>query len=137
MEILDASVVVKWFVREGEHGLDAADEVLHQVILEPDRFAAPELILYELHAALCRRRGRRQDVDECMRAYLSLGVQRVVSDERLLADATALAFSRRLSAYDAAYAALARHLGGCWLTFDRPAYDRVAPLGLARLLPLE
>jgi predicted nucleic acid-binding protein len=137
MEILDASVVVKWFIRDGERGLEAADEVLRRVLLEPDRFAAPVLLLHEMHAALCRRRERRQDVDDCVRSFFALDVQLVYPDEGLMTLATELAFSQRLSGYDAAYAALARHLKGRWLTFDEPAYERVATLGIACLLPLE
>ncbi|MBI4704568.1 MAG: type II toxin-antitoxin system VapC family toxin [Deltaproteobacteria bacterium] len=135
-EILDASVAVKWFVREGEAGLAAADEVLHRVLRAPEHFAVPALFVYEVHAVLCRRRRSAAEVNEDARALWALALPVVQPDQRLLELAADIALEHRLTAYDAAYAALARHLGGIWLTFDEPAYRRIRRLHIARLLPL-
>jgi predicted nucleic acid-binding protein len=133
-EIIDASVAAKWFVRGGEPGLAEADRVLGAVIEAPDHFAAPSLLTYELVAILCRRLSRPADVEECIASYLALGVPLVEMDERLARDAIALSFTHRLTGYDATYVAVARHLGGVWLTFDREAHRRVTRLHVTRLL---
>lgn len=136
IEVPDASVAVKWFIRQGEKGVAAADEVRRGILAHPEDFAVPTLFLYEVQAVLCRRSRRSKDVEEDLRALWALAVPVVQPDETLLSLATEIAFAYRLTAYDAAYVALARHLGGTWLTFDEPACRRVAALRAAKLLPL-
>ena len=136
IEVPDASVAVKWFIREGEKGIAAADEIRHRILARPEDFAVPTLFLHEVQAALCRRSRKSKDVQEDLRALWGLAVPVVQPDETLLSLATEIAFAYRVTAYDAAYVALAKHLGGSWLTFDKPAYRRVAALRSARLLPL-
>lgn len=134
IEILDASTAIKWFVRNEESGLAAADDVLTRVILAPQDFAVPALFLYEVQAALCRRLHDGESVLTCLRKLLALGLTVVEPDETLLTLATHVAVRHRLTGYDAAYVALALHLQGIWLTFDAPAYARVQSLNAARLL---
>ena len=134
IEIPDASVAVKWFVRAGETGLAAADEVRKRIIADPERFAVPTLFLYEVLAVFCRRALSDDDVKENMRLVWALGIPVVCPDEKLMALAAEIAFDQKLTAYDATYVALAKHLGATWLTFDAEAHRRVTRLGVARLL---
>jgi predicted nucleic acid-binding protein len=135
IEVIDASVVAKWFLREGEPGLTAADAVLHRVVEQPDRVVVPALLQYELIATLCRRLLRPADVQNCLERFRALGVPVVDLDATLTRLTTEIAFAHRLTGYDAVYVAVAIHLKGVWLTFDRAAYRRVARLGVAHLLP--
>jgi predicted nucleic acid-binding protein len=136
IDIPDASVAVKWFVREREPGLAAADEVRRRILMQPQDFAVPSLFIYEVQAVLCRRVRSAADVVTDVRGLWALAIPIVQPDATLLDLATDIAFTYRLTAYDAAYAALAQHLRGRWITFDEAAYRRVASLKLARLLPL-
>ncbi|MBI3073447.1 MAG: type II toxin-antitoxin system VapC family toxin [Deltaproteobacteria bacterium] len=133
-EIPDASVAIKWFVREGETGLEAADEVHGRVVVSADRFAVPTLFVYEVAATLCRRIALENDLKTNLRLLWALAIPAVAPDEALMALAAEIAFKHRVSGYDAAYIALAVHLRGTWLTFDAEAFRRVRSLGVARLL---
>jgi predicted nucleic acid-binding protein len=137
IEVIDASVAIKWFVRKGERGLQAADGLRKRVLHRPDSFSAPLLFLYEVHAALCQRIASEDSARSCMRALFALGIRLVRPDRRLLEVAGGLAREHGLTAYDAAYAAVARHLRGRWITFDATACERLASTRLVRLLPLE
>jgi predicted nucleic acid-binding protein len=134
IHVLDASVALKWFLREGEEGLTTADDILRAILGSPQDFAVPALFPYEMSAALCRRLRRAEDVASHLRALLALAIPIVEPDERLLVTAAEIAFECKVTAYDAAYLALARHLGGVWLTFDEAAYARVKDRRLAKLL---
>ena len=137
IEVIDASVAIKWFVRRGERGLRAADAVRVRLLRRPDDYAAPLLFIYEVHAALCQRLADKARIDGCMEVLFALGVHLVRPDRALLAAASQLARAHRLTGYDAAYVAVARHLRGRWLTFDAPACRRLSSTRLARLLPLD
>ena len=64
----------------------------------------------------------------------ALGIHRVANGHELLATAAALAVDWVLSGYDATYVALAKLVGGSWLTADRRAAGRVRERRLVRIL---
>lgn len=132
--VLDASVVAKWFVRDDEPDLDAADQLRERVLLSPDAFVVPTLFAYELLATLSRRLRSADDVQRCLDAWLALGTPAIDMDGTLLHRAATLVQEHRVTGYDAAYLAVAEHIGGVWLTCDRPAWRRVADTGLAQLV---
>jgi predicted nucleic acid-binding protein len=134
IEVPDASVAVKWVLRQGEGGLDAADEVRRRVIAGPEGFAVPALFLYEVQAVLCRRSATAEGARQRLLGLIDLAIPVVEPDGALLARATEIAFQFGLTGYDAAYVALAQHLHGQWLTCDRRACERVRPLGVARFI---
>jgi predicted nucleic acid-binding protein len=63
-----------------------------------------------------------------------LGFARLALGHETLARAAELSFSCGLSAYDSVYAATADLLGGVWLTADMRAHEKIASLGISRLL---
>jgi predicted nucleic acid-binding protein len=134
LAVLDASVVVKWFVREGEADVRAADAVRARVVREREAFVVPSLLEYELLATLCRRLRAPADVNACLDLWLALGIPVVEPDGVLLALGVELAFRYRLTGHDAAYVALAKHVNGVWFTCDRPASRRVANARLVQLV---
>jgi hypothetical protein len=50
--IVDASVVVRWFLKEERHV--RADAVLQPWIDQPEFFAVPELFCFAVFSVLCR-----------------------------------------------------------------------------------
>ena len=50
--VLDASVAIRWFIEEetNEH----ADEILREIVNNPENFAVPELFAFEVYAVLLR-----------------------------------------------------------------------------------
>ncbi|MBY0276610.1 hypothetical protein K2Z84_14820 [Candidatus Binatia bacterium] len=64
----------------------------------------------------------------------ALGLHRAANGHELLATAAKLAVDWGLSGSDATYVALARLVGGAWLTADRRAAVRVRERKLVRIL---
>ena len=134
MIVLDASVAIKWFVKD-EPLVAEAQRVLSEIQENPAAFVVPELFMNELLAVLCRMRpGRASRVREALGLVEALGIERVANGHELLALAADLSRRWRLSGYDAVYAALASLVDGVWLTADARAARRVGAEGLAKVL---
>jgi predicted nucleic acid-binding protein len=132
VEVIDASIAVEWLVETSPaHASSLA--VLERLENEPDRFVVPELFFQEVHAVLCRKLSSPGDVMMALRLLWRLGMRSIPWEPELAEVAAELAFSFRISGYDATYLATAQITHGVWLTLDRKAHDRVASLGLSRL----
>jgi len=122
--VLDASVLVKWFVEE-----DASDKAL----LLRDRYIegelvilAPELILYEVLNALYFKRlfsrGELMEISEALEAYsFSLYPLRGEYAEKTLE----IAFDNDIPIYDASYVALAMIKDALMYTADEKLIHRL------------
>jgi len=121
--IVDASVALKWFIEEERH--PHADEVLLKMVEHPEQFAVPELFAFEVYAVLQRVHSFAQKAFvEGVLPLLQSGLLREPVTERLARSAER--FVRLgLTGYDACYAALARELGGTWLTCDQKAHTAI------------
>jgi predicted nucleic acid-binding protein len=130
--VIDASVAVKWFIEEP--GGDYADEVLEQIYARTREFLVPELFFYEVLAVCMRQHPAPGDFAQTdMPFLLSLPLTRAQMTASLATAATTFALAG-LSGYDASYAALAKHVGGEWLTFDRKAAARLGNPSFVRVL---
>ena len=124
--VVDASAVLKW-------QLDDEEYVPQAIALRDDFYAlgavkaiAPHLLIYEvINGILTATRRKRLASDKALEAMtnlLELGVElKQVGAERVLE----LALAYNLSAYDAAYLALAEREGCELWTGDRPFYPAV------------
>lgn len=134
LQIIDASVAIKWFV-PGEAGREAALGILDRVRDVPAEFAVPELFFNEMLAVLTRLAGRD---GAAVRSYLDalqdLGFERIGNGRELLGCAADLACSYGLTGYDALYAATAKLTAGCWLTADERAHRKIRHLRLSKLV---
>jgi len=130
VQILDASVVLKWFFEE--EGSELAMRYLEQVLNQPRNFAIPELLFYELQNILFRIK-LNSEQKKLFESALRLGWKRfpcTAELSRLTAEYQALG----LSGYDASYCALAKFLNGVWITADQKAFQKVRHTRLAKLL---
>jgi len=116
--VVDASVVVKWFIAADETGVADAAALLADHAADRIRLVAPALVAHELMGVLVRRL-RAEVVAEALEAFFDAGVQLVPPDRELMDLATTLVRERRVSAFDAAYGALAVSLGCALATADR------------------
>ncbi len=132
--VLDASVVVEWFIPSSPAAHAAALGLLTEVETEPRRFVVPTLLFHEVHAVLCRRHVNHTDVEAALDDLYALGMQVAPFDRATARVATLIAHRHGLTGYDATYAATAKVLGGVWATFDRKAHRRIAALSLSRVL---
>jgi len=130
--VLDASVAVRWFLKDESH--PNADAVLRRLIDHPESFAVPELFCFEVYAVLCRiHPSAHAAFVKGMIPILNGGILRQPMTEGLATGASR--FVRRgLTGYDACYAALAREINGTWLTFDQQAHEILSGEGISHNL---
>jgi len=117
--VLDASVVLKWFVPEVHS--DAARRLLDA----PHQYLAPDLLFPEAGNAIWKkvRRGEltAEEAQQLVADLSSVAVE-TISTRGLVADAYALASATGRSVYDSTYVALAVRLETQLITAD----DRLA-----------
>jgi predicted nucleic acid-binding protein len=120
--IIDASVVVKWFLPEPY--AEAAARLRRSGL----ELNAPELLLLEVSNALWKhlRRGAldRDTAQEAIEALASAPI-RWQGAPTLFADAFRIAAETSRSVYDCTYLALALQLGQLLVTADRRFYDAI------------
>jgi predicted nucleic acid-binding protein len=122
--VVDASVVIKWFVPE-VHG-----ESARRLLTAPHQYLAPDLLFPEVGNVIWKkvRRGELTAREGGMLAadLTSVAVEAVAS-RVLLSDAVALAMATGLTVYDATYLALAVRLDTVLVTADERLGRAVAP----------
>lgn len=132
LQILDASVAIKWFVPD-EAGYSEALQILDEVRDSPSHFAVPELFFNEMLAVLVRLiDGDGATLQIYLDAIQDLGLERIGNGRGLLACAAKLACEHGLAGYDAVYAASAQLTNGCWLTADIRAHRKIQRLEISR-----
>lgn len=119
MIVLDASVGVKWFLREAE--TETAMKLLDVLAAGQEVAAIPELFYYEVFAVVARKHENPGLwAKEGWPWLLDLPLRRVPVYAELGLAMQQFA-AQGLSGYDASYAALASLHNGRWITFDRRA----------------
>lgn len=131
--VVDASVMVALYVDE-PLSASARAALLH-FREAGDDLHAPDLLLVECANALWKRVGRGElDRDSAMTAITELStledLDRHPLDDQLVPQALSLAITHSLTAYDAAYAALAVQLGGTVVSGDDRFVKRASQAGL-------
>jgi len=117
--VLDASVVVKWFIPE-EYGESALK--LKNV---DGRFHAPAFLTLEIGNVLAKKRRRNElthgETENIWQAFRQAPIRRH-ADETLVLAAFDLAQQTRTTLYDNLYLALALELNSPFVTADRKFY---------------
>ncbi len=132
MWVIDASVAVRWFLKNERH--PHADAILQRLLGCPEAFAVPELFCFEVYAILSRMHPHGQTVfAEGVVPLLQSGIFRQPMTETL-AQQGAIFVKKGLTGYDACYAALAWELKGTWLTFDNKAHRCIVKEHTSHLL---
>ncbi len=126
MIVLDASVAVKWYLKE--KGSAEADKYL----VGEQRPVAPELIRVEVVAALCNQhrlygKPKEQIAFLCQRWTSDLQDMslRLFDDSPLMEQAWNIALSYKHAVYDCIYLALAEQLGTRLITADDTFVNKV------------
>ncbi len=117
--VVDASVGVKWFVREREADREVALALRQRHIEGATRMIVPELFLLEVPNAIktCRK-STEEELAEVLTTLADLDVQVEQHTQRVLRKTNAVAWAYNLTWYDAVYVALAETLGFPCVTAD-------------------
>ena len=117
MIVLDASILLKWFIEE--HDSELALQFKERYLTEEIVIAVPDLILYEVPNVLRFKRGlSEQAVKSAMQDLLNLGLEIITPSIKLIQEAIHLSFATRLSIYDCSYLALANEMDATLITAD-------------------
>ena len=132
MNVIDASVAIKWFVDE----IDSvrALHILTEIQEKPLLFAVPDFFFIEMMSVLSRIEKDATKLKNYLTDLEDLGISRIGIGHSILMDSAEIAHKTKISGYDAFYAATAKSLGGVWVTADRKAHEKVASLKISRLL---
>ncbi|TET37795.1 MAG: PIN domain-containing protein [Planctomycetota bacterium] len=123
--VIDASVVVKWFLNDEEH-IDIATRVLEEFLSKNITLHAPDILTYELGGMLVKatRQGGGRITDEEAEESLSDFLQLPIEFHKLEEPASNRVIKsackyRRGGFNDYVYIDMAIELGCSWLTDDR------------------
>ncbi|MDA4123546.1 MAG: type II toxin-antitoxin system VapC family toxin [Thaumarchaeota archaeon] len=122
--VVDASVVVKWFVKEA----DSEDAVRLRDAHTDEELSlfAPDLLVYELANALRYRSGLGDgELEASVRALFDLDVALIAPTAASVSRAASLAREMDVTTYDSAYLALAQDIGSELVTCDKVFHDKV------------
>jgi predicted nucleic acid-binding protein len=128
--VLDASVVVKWYLLDEDSPEDA---LAVRMAFQQGRIAIvlPDVARYEVANALAvaRKRGRidHDKARQAMADFFSWGFA-CVGTNALILSAMDVAARVDCAVYDALYVALAEALGAPFVTADRALFRKVRPL---------
>lgn len=113
--VLDASVVLKWFQTEGEGHIEAAQALRKSFEAGTLRVLAPPLLWLEVANVAARRwHWPEAQLGRLAAAWPNLGFELIEPDLAVVAQWAA----RGLTAYDAAYVAVAKEAGVPLVTDD-------------------
>ncbi|MBI5235938.1 MAG: type II toxin-antitoxin system VapC family toxin [Deltaproteobacteria bacterium] len=119
--VIDASVVLKWYLLDEEEGQSALS-ILDGYVSDRVALIAPALLEFEVASglAIAKRRGRVQDEDvlRAMDGFLGLGIE-LKPLTRLFPKILEYCGKFNLSAYDASYVALADNQKTLLVTADK------------------
>jgi predicted nucleic acid-binding protein len=116
--VVDSSVAVKWFVSDGEDGVEEAATLLEDHREGRCVLTAPSHLVFEVLNALRWRGLGAADLADAARSLLGMRLD-LRQPESLAVRAAEVAVGYGLTVYDAAFASLALDLDAVLVTADR------------------
>lgn len=121
MLVIDASVVIKWFIEEKDSAkalLLKDNHINGKTIL-----IAPDLLIYEVaNVLLFSKIFTPLEIKGCLQDLYELEIDLINPSIDFVLSAIELAFSKQISIYDASYLALAKELDTKLITADKKLY---------------
>ena len=124
MSVLDASVILKWFV----HEVDSvrALKLREEFYTGTREIVVPDLLLYEIgNALLYNPTFATDEIQEVLSTLFGMEIEIITPTLPLLGKAIELARSLNITCYDATYLALAEELEFEFVTADEKFYRKV------------
>jgi predicted nucleic acid-binding protein len=124
MSVLDASVVLKWFVDEMDSPL--AISIREEFYDGKMEIVVPDLLLFEIANALrYNPTFTSKEIQEALETLFGMGIQIITPTLSLLEKTVELAEVYDVTCYDAAYLALSEELSFIFITADGRLYRKI------------
>lgn len=125
MSVLDASVVLKWFVKEKDS--EKADVLRNEYYQGSRDIIVPDLLLYELANALRYHPDFTADeIKEAIDTLFDMGIEIITPTYALLHKSIDISKENNITCYDAVYLALAEDLQVEYVTADEKFYKKLS-----------
>ncbi|MCK4295888.1 MAG: type II toxin-antitoxin system VapC family toxin [Candidatus Marinimicrobia bacterium] len=136
MSVLDASVVLKWFVLESDS--DKAESLRSQYYLGQRELVVPDLILYEIPNALKFHPDfSSTEIKQVIQTLFDIDMEIITPTQMLINKAIDIASENNVTFYDATYFALAKDLKMDFITADEKFYNKLIQNGLKNVVLLK
>lgn len=117
--VVDASVLVKWFLYQQEADRDRALALRDLHISGRSTIYVPQLALLEvLNAVRFSPKAKKEDGETALEALHDIHLETKPPEVDLLRKANAIAWAYKITIYDAIYVALAEQVGFPFITAD-------------------
>lgn len=117
--VVDASVIVKWFLHQQEADRDRALALRDLHISGRSTIYIPQLAFLEvLNAIRFSTKADEEDGETALETLQDLNLETKTADVNLLRKANAIAWAYKITIYDALYVALAEQVGYPLITAD-------------------
>lgn len=124
MNVLDASVILKWFL--DEEGTSQALRLREEFYRGEREIVVPDLLLMEVANVLRYNPSfTAKEIKEAIQTLFDIGIVIITPTYSLLAKAIDLANTLDVTCYDAVYLALAEEIGFEFITADKKLWKRV------------
>ena len=131
--ILDASVILKWFIKEEDS--DKAKELKESHIIGKFNIVVPDIIIYEVGNALrYEPEFSLKEVNRSLEELYELNLDIIAPLPDILTLVAEIAYRYNITFYDASYIALAQELGLQFITADQKLYNKVENLSFIKVL---
>lgn len=133
MSVVDASVVLKWFIEENDS--DKARLLQDEYLSGQRVLVVPDLLVYEITNALrFNKTFNHKEINEVIDAFYGLGLEIHQIDHDLIKSAAAIAYESKLTVYDSIYIALALDLKEEFITADGEIQKKMGRKASVKLL---
>ena len=133
MNVIDASVVIKWFIEEVDSPAALSFKDAH--IRRETLLLAPDLLLCEVtNVLVLSNLFSTTEVQECLRNLFDLEIDLISPSPDLMSSAIELASSRKITVYDAFYLAIAKEFDIKLITADKKLFSKAKDLHCIQLL---
>jgi len=133
--VLDASVILKWFMEERES--DKANILREGHVAGKFTITVPDILIYEVGNALrYEPEFSFKEVNLCLGQLYELNLNIIAPLPDLTDLITEIAYQKDITFYDASYIALAQELDFQYVTADEKLYNKLRDFPFATLLSI-
>jgi len=124
LSVLDASVILKWFIEENYS--DKARKIQDDYLAGKINLIVPDLLLYEVSNALRFNRSfSESDIEQVLDSLSELRLDVFPVNYELAKSAVKISYNFKLTVYDAIYVSLAIETKSDFITADKEMFEKL------------